>query len=213
MGNLPWGKSQWRARRALPKKRAMTRITIIDGHPDCDRARFVHALADAYAKGAVARGHSVRRVDVATLDFPILRARDDWEKGRPSADIAAAQADIAWAEHLVLLYPLWLGDMPALFKAFLEQVARPGFAILQGATGPKGLLKGRTARVVVTMGMPGLVYRLWYGAHSLKSLERNILRLAGIRPVADTVIGMVEGNRKAAFEWLEKLEAFGEKAR
>ena len=33
-----------------------------------------------------------------------------------------------WAQHLVLMFPLWLGDMPALMKAFLEQVARPGLA-------------------------------------------------------------------------------------
>ena len=35
-----------------------------------------------------------------------------------------AQADIGWAQHIVLFFPLWLGDMPAVLKAFLEQVAR-----------------------------------------------------------------------------------------
>ena len=31
---------------------AQRRILIIDGHPDTNPARFVHALASAYAKGA-----------------------------------------------------------------------------------------------------------------------------------------------------------------
>ena len=87
-----------------------------------------------------------------------------------------AQADIAWAEHLVLLFPLWLGDMPALVKGFLEQVARPGFAFKAEGSNPfahKGLA-GRSARVVVTMGMPALLYRWYFRAHSVKSLERNI---------------------------------------
>lgn len=42
-----------------------------------------------------------------------------------------AQDGIGWAEHIVFFFPLWLGDMPASLKGFLEQVARPGFAILR----------------------------------------------------------------------------------
>jgi putative NADPH-quinone reductase len=30
----------------------------------------------------------------------------------------------------VIIYPLWLGAMPALLKGFFEQVFRPGFATL-----------------------------------------------------------------------------------
>ena len=48
------------------------------------------------------------------------------------------------------------------------------------------------ARVVVTMGMPAFVYRWVFGAHSLKSLERNILRFCGIRPIRETLVGSVE---------------------
>src|SRR5262245_36670829 len=104
----------------------MARIAIIDGHPDPDRKRFVHALADAYAEGASAR-HQVERIDLATLDFPLLRSPGDWRRGKPAPAIAGAQAAIRRADHIVLLYPLWLGDVPALLKGFLEQVARPGF--------------------------------------------------------------------------------------
>ena len=100
---------------------------------------------------------------------------------------------IAWAQHLLIVFPLWLGEMPALLKGFLEQVARPGFAFKAdggNAFSHKGL-KGRSARVVLTMGMPALVYRYYYRAHSLKSLERNILGFVGIAPIHETLIGMV----------------------
>lgn len=92
----------------------------------------------------------------------------------PVEDIKRAQEIIAWANHLVIIYPLWLGTMPALLKAFLEQVARPGFAISRetGGVSWKRMPAGRSARVVITMGMPTLVYRWWFGAHSLKNLER-----------------------------------------
>src|SRR3546814_9849412 len=60
----------------------------------------------------------------------------------------------SWADHLVILYPLWLGDVPALLKGFLEQILRPGFAIDEGSTGMSAkLLTGRSARIIVTMGM------------------------------------------------------------
>ena len=146
------------------------KILIIDGHPDPSPERFVHALTDAYARGA--SGHQVRRLKLSELDIPFLRSAAEWMTGEPPVAMVAAQTDIAWADHLVIFYPLWLGDVPALLKAFLEQVMRPGFALQYREHGlPKKLLAGRSARVVVTMGMPAFFYRLVYGAHSVKSLD------------------------------------------
>lgn len=186
----------------------MRKILIIDGHPDADRGRFIHALADAYAAGATDSGHEVRRIELATLDFPILRSREDWTDGTPVPAIREAQEAIRRADHILFFYPLWLGDVPALLKAFLEQVARPGFALAEG-TMPKPLLKGRSARLVVTMGMPAFFYRFYYGAHSVKSFERNILRLAGIAPVAHTLIGGVEGEPETRTRWLTTMRDLG----
>ena len=68
------------------------RILVIDGHPDPDRGRLIHALADRYAKGALAWDHEVRRIDLATTEIPILRSRDEWAKQQPSPAIADAHA-------------------------------------------------------------------------------------------------------------------------
>lgn len=186
-------------------------ILIVDGHPDADRARFLHALADAYAGGAAEGGHKVRRLELATMEIPVLRSRADWINGSAAPAIVAAQEAIRWAEHIVFLYPLWLGDMPALLKAFLEQVARPGFALAEGSS-PKPLLKGRSARLVVTMGMPAFFYRFYFGAHSVKSFERNILKLVGIKPVAHSLVGSVEGDAETRQRWLASLRALGRDA-
>jgi putative NADPH-quinone reductase len=166
------------------------RIAIVQGHPDPSAGHLCHALADAYEAGAAAADHDVRRVEVARIDVPLLRTKADFEAGALPAGIAAAQQDLAWAEHLLFLYPLWLGSMPALLKAFLEQTLRPGFAFEAGRM--RGRLTGRSARVVVTMGMPVLAYRWWFGAHSLKAFERNILHFVGIRPVRESLFGRVE---------------------
>ncbi|QOY92764.1 NAD(P)H-dependent oxidoreductase [Massilia sp. UMI-21] len=167
-------------------------ILIIQGHPDRSREHLCHALADAYADGARAAGHSVETVEPAQLAFPLLTDPAQWQDCPAPDALLPAQDAIARAEHIVLVYPLWLGDMPAQLKGFLEQVLRPGFAIAREARNPmkSGLLAGRSARVIVTMGMPAPFYRWFYGAHGLQLLRRNILKFVGLKPVAATVVGM-----------------------
>lgn len=189
-------------------------IVIIQGHPDSTRPHFGHALADAYAKGAEAAGHEVERLEVAALDLPPLHSKAEWEAEAPPA-VKVAQDAIWRADHIVILYPMWLGTMPALLKAFLEQVMRPGFAI-NPTSGPatwRKMLSGRSARIVVTMGMPGFFYRWVFRAHSLKSLERNILKFVGFKPVRASVVGMVESPKAAGRErWLRRMDALGRAA-
>lgn len=191
---------------------AAQRILLIQGHPDALTRHLGHTLEDGYAQGAQTAGHEVRRVNVAELDFPLLRSQYAWELGTLPPALAQAQSDIAWAQHLVLFFPLWLGDMPAMLKGFLEQVARPGFAFKPEGANPfahKGL-QGRSARVVVTMGMPALLYRWYFRAHSVKSLERNILGFVGISPVNETLIGTVDKlGAEGVLKWEEKMRKLG----
>lgn len=192
---------------------APARILLIQGHPDTLRRHLADELEDAYAEGAGAAGHAVRRLRVANLDFPLLRSQEAWTHGPLPPSLAGAQADIAWATHLVLFFPLWLGDMPALLKAFLEQVARPGFAFTPGADGNpfghKGL-RGRSARVVVTLGMPAVLYRWFYRAHSVRSLERNLLGFVGFAPIHTNLIGQVDGlGQRGVDRWAQRLRALG----
>ena len=192
------------------------RITIIQGHPDGQARHFGHALADEYAKGCQDGGHEVRRVEVAQLTFPLLRTKEEFEKGQPPDSIRQAQEAIRWANHLVILYPLWLGSMPALLKGFLEQVFRPGVAFAYQEQGKMAtqLFTGKSARVVVTMGMPAFVYRWFCFAHSVKSLQRNILEFCGIRPTRATLIGRVESmNEQQYAGWLDEMRGLGDVGR
>ena len=190
------------------------RVAIVQGHPDPAGGHFGHALAAAYASGAGEGGHEVRAIVVAKLQFGLLQNVSQWQEAPPPAAIQEAQETLKWAEHLVILFPLWLGDMPAVLKGFFEQVMRPGFAIGKAAPGrmPKKLLGGRSARVVVTMGMPAFFYSLVYRAHSVKNLKRNILHFVGVDPVKISLIGMVEGKARAREEWLAKMRGLGKAA-
>jgi putative NADPH-quinone reductase len=190
-----------------------SRILLIQGHPDTVLPHFCHALEDAYASGAHYAGQEIRRVRVADLNFPLLTSQEHWESGGLPEALLSAQEDIRWATHIVLFFPLWLGGMPALLKGFLEQVLRPHFAFentKEGVAFSNKGLRGRSARLVVTMAMPALVYRWYFRAHSVKALERNILGFVGISPVRETLIGGVGQLRENdAASWLEKLHQLG----
>jgi len=127
-------------------------VCIIQGHPHGQVRHLCHAIADAYAEGAVSSDASVSHIDIGTLNLWLLRDPADFDSS-PDAPILKAQAEIMAADHLVIIFPLWLGTMPAVVKAFFEHAFRHGFAIGKDLHGslPKQTLKGKTARIVVTM--------------------------------------------------------------
>ena len=192
------------------------RILIVVGHPDPSPDRLCRGLAKAYGEGAEKAGHAVRRVDLAALDFPMLRTMQEFEHGAVPAGLGEAADAIVWAEHIVFVFPLWLGTMPALLKAFLEQVMRPGTAFAypdKGGGFTRTLLRGRSARVVVTMGMPAVLYRLWFLGHGLAGMRRSILHFVGISPVRETLFGMVAGaNDATRAKWIRQMRGLGERA-
>ena len=100
------------------------RIAIIQGHPDPAGHHLLHAMADAYAEGAVAAGHELRRIEVAKLDFALLRTQVEFETGALPSTLVQSREDMRWAQHWVFLFPLWHGTMPALLKGFLEHIFR-----------------------------------------------------------------------------------------
>jgi putative NADPH-quinone reductase len=188
------------------------RIAVIQGHPDPEAHHLLHALANSYAEGASAAGHQVRRLEVAKFEFPLLRTQSEFETGGLPRGLVQAGEDLRWAQHWVFLFPLWHGTMPALLKGFLEHIFRPGFAMEYKKNGfPKRLLAGRSARIVVTMGMPVLLYRWYFGAYGLRSFERSMLSFAGIRPIRESLYGLALSNDKKRARWIADLRRHGER--
>jgi len=186
------------------------RVAIIQGHPDGTSRHLLHAMADAYAEGAAAAGHELRRIEVAELAFPLLRTQAEFERGALPPALEQASSDLRWAGHWLFLFPLWHGTMPALFKGFLEQIFRPGFAMEYQARGfPKKLLAGRSARIVVTMGMPPLMYRWYFGAYGVRGFERSMLGFAGIKPIRENFYGLTFADDAKRARWLDEMRRHG----
>ncbi len=190
-------------------------ICLINGHPHGSKAHLCHAIADAYAKGARGAGAKLRRIDLAALDIPYLRDSADLATPPPRA-ILECQDAVRAADHLVVIYPLWLGSMPALVKSFFEQLSRNEFAIAASEKGgwPRKMLKGKSARVIVTMGMPSAAYKLFFGAQGVKSFESGILGMSGFKPIRETLIGGAgDLDAKRAKALLGRMEALGAAAK
>jgi putative NADPH-quinone reductase len=186
------------------------RIAIIQGHPDASSTHLLHSMAEAYADAATAGGHQMRRIEVAKLEFPLLRTQVEFETGTLPPALSQSSEDMRWADHWVILFPLWHGTMPALFKGFLEHIFRPGFAMEYKKDGfPKRLLAGRSARIVVTMGMPALLYRWYFGAYGLRGFERSMLSFAGIKPIRESLYGLSFSDQQKRARWIEDMRRYG----
>lgn len=190
----------------------MARIAIVVGH--ALTGTYCEALAEGYRRGAVEAGHQTALINTATMSFdPVLRG--GYRTLQPlEPELRAAHDAIVAADHLVFIFPLWLGTLPAIFKGFLERVIQPD--IFEAAKSGHFVTpwKGKSVRIVMTMGMPGFVYRWYYGAHALKMLRRNILAFLGAGPIRSTIYGTIEGvtpERRA--RWITDMETLGRRAR
>ena len=55
----------------------------------------------------------------------------------------------------------------------------------------------RSARIIVTMGMPVLLYRWYFGAYGVRGFESSMLRFAGIKPIRESFFGLTSTKRNA----------------
>jgi NAD(P)H dehydrogenase (quinone) len=191
----------------------MKNICIIVGH--ARRGTFCEALGEAYMHGAAAAGHRARLFVLSRMKFdPVLH--EGFSGVQPlETDLREAQDAIRWADHVVIIFPLWLGTLPAILKGFLERVLQLDFAFRadNSIMGYSPLLKGKSARIVITMGMPTLVYRWYFGAHALRMLTRNILNFVGIRPVRSTLFGAIGSSTdNKRRRWLLDMQGLGHEA-
>ncbi len=149
-------------------------------------------------------------IDLYKINYdPVLHENEhrDWGKGEISQQNREFQEKIRSADSLVFIYPVWWGDTPAILKGFLDKVFTTGFAFSyeQG-----GLLKGKKAAVMMTMGeadkLPGKMmkdYRL-----DSCGIEAKVFLVGNAHgSINDERKAMIQANVKKAVRFLKKKEA------
>lgn len=188
------------------------KILIINGHPNA--ASFNFGLVEAYKKGALSSGATVKEIVVANLDFNPNLQFGYQKRTELEPDLLEAWEKIQWADHLVWIHPVWWGGLPAITKGFIDRLFLPGFAFQYRENSHfwDKLLKGKTAHIITTLDQPGFFYRLVFRRPSVNQLKRSVLQFCGVRPVKVNYIGIVRNSTpEMRYNWLQKVENWGRK--
>ena len=161
-------------------------ILILSAHSE--PASLTNALRDAAAEQLLADGHDVHvgdlyaagcKASVNRQDFPALppgerlhvaaASNQATASGTLTADVAQAQAEMSWADALILAFPPWWMSMPAILKGWVDRVYSYGFAHGVGEHSDahwgdrygKGRLAGKRAMLLTVAGGWATHYSPW----------------------------------------------------
>lgn len=186
------------------------KITVILGHPDA--ASYCGAMADAYAEAAREAGHELKLFRLGDIAFdPVLH--HGYRQIQPlEPGLVEVQQAISWAEHIVFVFPMWWGGLPALLKGFFDRAFLPGYAFKYRPNSQlwDKLLAGRSARAFVTADTPNWFYALAYWRPLHLQLRRTILGFCGIQPVGIKLFAPVRfASEPQRAKWLAQVRRAG----
>ncbi|XDT33980.1 Flavodoxin-like fold [Nakaseomyces glabratus] len=178
------------------------RYLIIYAHPDPKSLNS--SLLKETVGQLTSQGHEVKVSDLYAQKWKAALDSDDapvqqepgrshftfdlglsFEKGKLPADIVAEQEKVKWADHVIFQFPLWWYAMPAIMKGWLDRVFTYGFSfemLPDGGIG--GLLKGKTASIIVTAGGSEEQYTSNVPIEDLlHPILHTLLKYCGIEPL------------------------------
>lgn len=124
-------------------------------------------------------GHEVQVSDLYAMQWKAVADKEDfldlkdperfsynresshaYSTGSQTADIAAEQEKLLWADAVIFQFPLWWFSMPAIMKGWVDRVYARGFAYAIGVHGGgkfgvrygEGRLQGKRAMLAITIG-------------------------------------------------------------
>ena len=110
------------------------------------------------------------------------------------------------ADHLIFIYPLWWGGMPAIMKGFIDRVFAAGEAYTYQGKLPKGLLKARTASVYYTADAPSWYLRFWQRDADWVTVKDVMLKFCGVRRVRRLLFaGVKDSSDGKRTQWLDRV--------
>lgn len=198
------------------------KIFIWVAHPKANTLNS--GIADAYAAGAARQGAEIRRMDLSDMVFDLnFEGYDDpyaddtkgavGSRGKAlEPDLLQWQANMRWADHVMIVHPYWWGAMPTKAKAVLDRALTPGFAFKYHQRGVKWdkLLEGKTADAIITSDTPPLLDTLLYRSPGRRVIKNQVLDFCGIKSKNILQWGSVKlASDKKISRWIGKAEKLG----
>lgn len=182
-------------------------VLILNAHPQPGPSLSAE-IAAAYASGAASA--STETIALGSLEFdPILRAGYGVEQPL-EPDLERVRLAIERAHHIVLIFPVWWGSLPALLKGLIDRLFLPDWAYryVEGQALPTPLLTGRTARIISTMDSPKWWYRLKHRRSAHTALRAATLDFVGIKTLGESTLYKTRERLGVDRErWLSKIRA------
>ena len=190
---------------------------IVFNHPY--GGSFCGAILAAVERGLKTGGHKCRVINLDQDDFdPVMRSKDLLAfvgAGRAGEDALDAIDDqvreykehLEWAEHLVMIFPVWWMTTPAMTKGFIDKVIFPAIAYDMKDGRLVSRLSLRKVTVITTMNTPADIYREVFGNPLEGSLIKGTFRQIGIENIEWTSLNEVKQvSREQREAWLEEIE-------
>ncbi|MEL7099773.1 MAG: NAD(P)H-dependent oxidoreductase [Pseudomonadota bacterium] len=194
----------------MPSKR----IFVLNGHPG--ETSLCRALSERYVAAARAAGHDVQVTHLNALEFDMDYGLGGYDNRKPLEACLETEVlqRMEWCNHIVITAPMWWGGLPAKLKGLFDRALVPGRAFDTRNTNlfgmPKGLLTGRSARVIMTSDTPRWFLRFAYDSAILHQIRGQILGFCGFRRARVTwLAGASHPDSTKVGKWMAHVDDLG----
>lgn len=192
-------------------KQLKRKIVVINAHPSS--TSFNQALMQAYIE-AVPSDLQVEVIEIGKLHFdPNLKYGYE-QRMELEPDLQAAWSKIMSADHLVWIFPVWWGGLPAVAKGFIDRLFLPSqaFSYFENSNRIRGHLKRKTARIITTLDQAGWTYKWYFGEPSTRQLKDTTLKFCGVGSVKTHYLGSIRGSSLAQRQiWLGLMKVLAQR--
>lgn len=186
------------------------KIIVLNGNPKS--SSYCQYLGDLYE--CEAREYfNIRRFNLSNMAFnPSLDSGYDTRQVLEPC-LVEFQQSILWADHIVIVTPIWWGGIPAKLKGLFERTFLAGFSFKyeEGNLLPLQLLKGKTSRIIITMDAPS-DYVEEQAAPAIAQLDTYTLQFCGIEQAKLNLLGsIISASTENKLHWEKKIKDLGSK--
>ena len=190
---------------------------IVFNHPN--GGSYCSAVMAAVEKGLKESGQPCRIINLDQEEFdPVMRTKDliafagAGRIGEEALSMVDEQVmdykkNLEWAEHLVMIFPIWWMTMPAMTKGFIDKVIFPAIAYNMDKGRLVSRLNIRKVTVITTMNTPSQVYKDMFNNSLEGSLLKGTFRQIGITDVDWVSLNEVkQTSQEQRNTWLSEIQ-------